>query len=164
MQSSSNESSGRRASRAFARTAWCHAALACAVAVTIGCSEVPQAGEAVPDPPTGVRGTNTGVADVNLAELPAGMAESAIEDARRRVSGVLAEEFRIVAAEAVTWADGSLGCPEPGMMYTQALVPGYRIIVQAGSETMEYHAGRAGAPKFCPPGQAEPPSAGVIDR
>jgi hypothetical protein len=30
------------------------------------------------------------------------------------------------------WNDGSLGCPEPGMMYTQALVNGYWLIIEAG--------------------------------
>ena len=27
-----------------------------------------------------------------------------------------------VRAESVVWNDGSLGCPEPGMMYMQALL------------------------------------------
>ena len=34
------------------------------------------------------------------------------------------EQLVIVRAESVVWNDGSLGCPEPGMMYTQALVNG----------------------------------------
>ena len=41
-----------------------------------------------------------------------------------------------VSAAAVTWSDGSAGCPEPGMMYTQALVPGYRIVLQAGDRVL----------------------------
>jgi hypothetical protein len=32
------------------------------------------------------------------------------------------EQLVIVRAKSVVWNDGSLGCPEPGMMYTQALV------------------------------------------
>jgi hypothetical protein len=44
------------------------------------------------------------------------------------------------------------------MMYTQALVPGFRIRVRAGAETLDYHAGRRGAPMFCPAGRVVPPS------
>ena len=41
-------------------------------------------------------------------------------------------DLKVLSAEAVTWSDGSLGCPEPGMMYTQALVPGYRVQIRGG--------------------------------
>ena len=54
------------------------------------------------------------------------------------------------SAVAVTWADGSLGCPEPGMNYTMALVPGYRIKVQAGERQLDYHASRRGYFVLCP--------------
>src|SRR5439155_25200469 len=37
----------------------------------------------------------------------------------------------IVRAESVVWNDGSLGCPEAGMMYTQALVNGYWVVLDA---------------------------------
>jgi hypothetical protein len=63
----------------------------------------------------------------------------------------------------VTWSDGSLGCPEPGMLYTQALVRGYRIVLQAGDERLEYHAGKSGQPKFCPADKAIPPVPGGVD-
>jgi hypothetical protein len=56
-----------------------------------------------------------------------------------------------VASTPVTWRDGSLGCPEAGMMYTQALVPGYRVSVEAGGQHFEYHASRAGHFVLCPP-------------
>jgi hypothetical protein len=45
----------------------------------------------------------------------------------------------LVSVEPVTWPDGSLGCPAPDVMYTQALVEGYLIIVESGGETFEYH-------------------------
>jgi hypothetical protein len=41
------------------------------------------------------------------------------------------EQLVMVRAESVVWNDGSLGFPEPGMMYTQALVNGYWIIIDA---------------------------------
>ena len=36
--------------------------------------------------------------------------------------------MRLIRDEAVTWSDGSLGCPQPGEYYTQVLVPGYWIV------------------------------------
>lgn len=41
---------------------------------------------------------------------------------------------------AVTWNDGSIGCPEPGMMYTQAIVPGYQLILESEGQYFSYHA------------------------
>jgi hypothetical protein len=60
---------------------------------------------------------------------------------------------RIVVAEAVTWSDGSLGCPRPGQLYTQALVPGYRIVVEVDGTTYDYRAGRDGPVRLCEPFQ-----------
>lgn len=47
-------------------------------------------------------------------------------------------------AEQVEWPDGSLGCPQPGMEYTQAIVPGYRIEVAVHGEVMDYRASNDG--------------------
>jgi hypothetical protein len=84
--------------------------------------------------------------------------DAALTDAAVR-TGLKRTELEILSAEAVTWSDGSLGCPQPGMMYTQALVPGFRIRVRAGTETLDYHAGRGGAPTFCPAERVVPPVA-----
>lgn len=84
--------------------------------------------------------------------------QAALADAARR-SGLAVGALQLVSAERVTWPDGSLGCPEPGMLYTQALVPGYRIRIRAGATTLDYHAGLRGAPRLCPAGQAQPPVA-----
>ncbi len=45
----------------------------------------------------------------------------------------------LVKAEQVTWNDGSLGCPEPGVMYTQALIEGYQVVFSVGDKTFDYH-------------------------
>ncbi|WP_202875432.1 hypothetical protein, partial [Kribbella albertanoniae] len=63
--------------------------------------------------------------------------------------GVQATAVKVVSAEEVTWSDGSMGCPEPGMMYTQALIDGMRIILEADGKRYEYHSGRQGAPFLC---------------
>ncbi|MCP5095268.1 MAG: hypothetical protein GY943_06935 [Chloroflexi bacterium] len=59
-------------------------------------------------------------------------------------AGLSPENYEIIRAEATTWNDGSLGCPQPGMMYTQALVDGYWIVVQAGEETFDYRVAATG--------------------
>ena len=53
----------------------------------------------------------------------------------------------VTVAHELTWPDGSLGCPQPGMMYTQALVDGYRIELTDGESLYQYH-GAKGEPPF----------------
>ena len=36
----------------------------------------------------------------------------------------------VVSADAVEWGDSSLGCPEKGKMYAQAIRPGYRVVLR----------------------------------
>jgi hypothetical protein len=62
-----------------------------------------------------------------------------------------------VSSVPVTWRDGSLGCPDPGKMYTMALVPGYRVTVEAGGQTFEFHASRGGHFVLCPPDRTRDP-------
>ncbi len=54
----------------------------------------------------------------------------------------------LVSSEAVTWPDSSLGCPSPGVMYTQALVDGLRVVVDAGGRRWDYRLG-GGRLKLC---------------
>jgi hypothetical protein len=86
--------------------------------------------------------------------------QAARADAARR-TGVAAESLALISAESVTWSDGSLGCPQPGMMYTQALVPGYRIRLRGPDGEMDYHASARGALVLCPVGRAMDPLPGA---
>jgi hypothetical protein len=52
--------------------------------------------------------------------------------------------FQVVSARSVTWNDGSLGCPRPGEAYTQALVPGYQVVLEYGGNTYDYRAAENG--------------------
>lgn len=67
--------------------------------------------------------------------------------ARRR--GVQVTDIRVISAEKVTWRDGSLGCPEPGMAYTQALVPGWRALLEVDGVEYSYHAALDREPFLC---------------
>jgi hypothetical protein len=82
--------------------------------------------------------------------------ETVLADAARR-TGVDRESLKVESAVAVTWADGSLGCPQPGMNYTMALVPGYRIKVRAGDQVLDYHASQRGYFVLCPTGRSAEP-------
>ncbi|MBK0391880.1 hypothetical protein [Ramlibacter algicola] len=77
-------------------------------------------------------------------------------DAARR-SNVAASQVRVLKVDSVTWRDGSLGCPRPGVLATQALVPGWRIQVEAGGHALDYHASRRGGFLACPAGRAQDP-------
>jgi len=63
--------------------------------------------------------------------------------------GVSAADVKVVSAQAVNWPNGALGCPKPGRMYTQAIVPGYRIELEAGGKRFTYHAATRGGYKRC---------------
>jgi hypothetical protein len=95
-------------------------------------------------------------ADAPLAEVT----RAALADAARR-TGLAPAALQVASAERVTWGDGSLGCPQPDRMYTQALVPGYRVRIRAGGEVLDYHASMAGVPALCPGGRAVEPPRGV---
>ena len=74
--------------------------------------------------------------------------EDAIADLSRRL-GVAVAEIQVARSERVVWRDGSIGCPQPGMRYTQALVQGTFIQLVTGQTTYNYHGGRSGRPRLC---------------
>ncbi|OIJ28475.1 hypothetical protein UG56_001440 [Nocardioides luteus] len=73
---------------------------------------------------------------------------AAIADLAKR-QGVKSEEITVVSNDKVTWRDGSLGCPEPGKMYTMVLTDGVRVVLEAAGKTYEYHGGESGPVTFC---------------
>jgi hypothetical protein len=79
----------------------------------------------------------------SIGQMDQQMIDDLLEQAAQE-TGVALDEIRIVTAEAVTWSDGSIGCPEEGMGYTQALVPGFRAVIEVAGEEMHYHAGSDG--------------------
>lgn len=111
------------------------------VACAAGSGSPPASGRAIPsaEPIPSARGLPSGGAD----GLPTGMLEDVIALAEEE-TGVDRSAIEVVLAEAVTWSDGSIGCPEAGMMYTQALVPGYRVILDIAGEELAFHAPESG--------------------
>ncbi len=95
------------------------------------------------------RGEETMVTDrdgsvlARCAGAPAPLQAVIAEVARQH--GAAASDVTVESREAVTFSDGALGCPEPGRLYTQATVPGYRLVLRiAGAGTAEIHTDRDG--------------------
>jgi hypothetical protein len=78
------------------------------------------------------------------------------EDLAQRLD-VPPDSVKVSSASQVTWRSGALGCPEPGMNYTEALVPGSVIYLQVDNVIHAYHAKFAGEPFYCPRERVEPP-------
>ncbi len=72
--------------------------------------------------------------------------------------GIEPDAITLSGARQVNWRSGALGCPAPGMSYTQALVPGILILLKAGDEAFGYHAKSDGKPFYCPRERVEVPA------
>ena len=97
-----------------------------------------------------------------IGDVPTAMLERVIADAASG-AGVDQSDVEVVAAEAVTWPDGALGCPQPDQMYTQALVPGYRVILEIDGDELHFHAAESSEFAFCADPQP-PVEDGAVDR
>lgn len=71
--------------------------------------------------------------------------------------GIDPSAITVVRQLEVTWRDGSIGCPQPGFMYTQALVPGTFVELSADGETYAFHQAGQQPPFYCQ-SSAGPPS------
>ena len=78
------------------------------------------------------------------------------------VAGVDPDDIELISVEPVTWRNGALGCPQEGFSYTQALVPGHRIVLRAGATDYHYHNAGTEKPFLCenPIGEPLPPENG----
>ena len=54
-------------------------------------------------------------------------------------------QITVISTEAVDWPDGCLGIQKMGVMCTQMIVPGYKIILEVNSEQYEYHTNMDGS-------------------
>ena len=59
--------------------------------------------------------------------------------------GLDVDQIKIVSTEAVTWPDGCLGIVKVGVMCTQAEVPGFKILLEAGGQQYEFHTNEDGS-------------------
>lgn len=96
----------------------------------------------------GEKETVTTSTDVVGEDADLGPVAVAVADLADRL-GVDVSVIKLISFEEVTWRDGSLGCPQPGMMYTQALVNGSLIVFRVDGSSYEYHSRAGGDPFFC---------------
>ena len=116
------------------------------IAACTACSAT--AGSDGPQPSIASPGASAGPAGTGGSSLPAAITDPIVADAAARL-GVDPSAVTVVDAHPETWSDGSLGCPEPGMMYTQALVDGYQVIVEANGTRLDYRGSGPGQFRLC---------------
>ena len=56
-----------------------------------------------------------------------------------------ADQINLISTEAVTWPDGCLGVQKMGVMCTQALVDGFKIVFEADGKEYELHTNQTGS-------------------
>jgi hypothetical protein len=106
------------------------------------------AGSDSPRPSVPSAGPSTEPAGNGGSSLPASIIDPIVTDAATRL-GVDPSAVTIIDAHEETWSDGSLGCPQPGMMYTQALVDGYQVVVEANGTRLDYRGSGPGQFRLC---------------
>lgn len=94
-------------------------------------------------------------------EAPAALLEELKADLSERI-GVPVDAIAVEFAQSVIWRDGSLGCPQPGMMYTMALEPGYRVILVAEAMQYDYHTSERGGFVLCEDGGQIDPGSNLL--
>jgi hypothetical protein len=117
-------------------------AMLAALFVVVGCSaaSAPSGGTSSLSPasvrpspiPEGSASVSSGPLD-----LPQSVIDPVVADIAK-TAGVPVGEVVTVSAQPVTFPDGSLGCPQPGIAYTQMVVDGYKIVATAGGQTFDY--------------------------
>jgi hypothetical protein len=81
------------------------------------------------------------------AEYP-GPVAVAVSDLETRL-GIDETAITLVSFDAVVWPDGGLGCPQPGMAYTQVPVDGALIVLSVEGREFRYHSGGVRDPFLC---------------
>ena len=123
-----------------------HRTVAVALGLTVvlvacgGATEEPPAGPP-PTAPAGAVEATVVALDTLTVEVETALADAAVRFA------IPEQEIAVAGALRVVWSDGSLGCPEDGVMYTQALVDGYLLTLEVAGDRVTYH-GADGQPPF----------------
>ncbi len=68
------------------------------------------------------------------------LVKQAREDLARRLS-IAVEQIDLLEVKAVVWPDSSMGCPQPGVAYTQVPQDGLLVRLLVGKRIYAYHSG-----------------------
>jgi hypothetical protein len=86
--------------------------------------------------------TATGASAV--ASPVAGSVEAKVAQALSKKTGVDTSKLVLTTKDALDWPDSALGCPAPGMMYSQIVTSGFKLVYSDGAKTYEVHTDRSG--------------------
>lgn len=132
------------------------AVLIAALFILVACAPAAEEPAVEPTP----EATNTAVPPMEGTSLPhdvirvpedpnaKGYVTAAVNDLAARLE-IPREQIEVLAYEPVTWNDGSLGCPQPDTVYTQALVDGYVVQLRAAGQTYTYNGAIGNDPFLC---------------
>jgi len=84
--------------------------------------------------------------DINASSIGETLTQqvsNAVADLAAR-TGIAADMITVKQASSVHWGSGAIGCPKEGMNYTQAIVPGVLLLLEADGTAYRYH-GRTGS-------------------
>ena len=120
------------------------------------CSVISQDQPQPATPPLPTRAVSP-IATRAVSPLPAPVGSSgsdaavrnAIDDWAAKLK-IAPEKVQLVSVEQVDWPDTSMGCPRPGMFYAQIIMQGYRIVLAAEDQQVEYHSDLQGHVGTCP--------------
>lgn len=87
--------------------------------------------------------------DSNVSPEAAPLVQRAKQELASRAT-VAADQIKVVSVTRVPWPSSALGCPQPDRMYSQIVTPGYRILLDAGGKTYEYHSDLTQRVIYCP--------------
>lgn len=82
--------------------------------------------------------------NIKPSRLPRPVANAVLQDVARR-QGILTRQLQITDYNQQSWRDGCLELPQPDELCTQALVPGWRIVVSNGRQNWVYHTNQTGS-------------------
>ena len=126
-------------------------AIALVATCLVACTSSSSGGSASAQPPGVPSGPLSAAPASTDVSAPADVLDPIVADAATR-AGVGPEAVTVTAATAQTWPNGALGCPQPGTAYTQAIVRGWQVIVEAGGTRYDYRSSGPGRFRLCTSG------------
>ena len=103
--------------------------------------------------------SENGNSDASIGDELSQKVSAAVADLSNR-TGIAADAISVTTASFVNWGSAAVGCPREGMNYTQAIVPGVLVLLEADGIVYRYHGGSKGELFHCPTDRAEAPAYG----
>jgi hypothetical protein len=82
--------------------------------------------------------TSTSPTSVTIPPEASTAIDAALSDAASHLA-IARDQLAIVQIQAQQWPDSSLGCPQPGQLYSQIVTPGYLVVISGSGKELEYH-------------------------